>query len=120
MQSAAAQQDNNLVRGKCSTPAWPLTDEDGFLVLSESWTPAFAENVARSEGITELTEKHWSVLNFLRDYYESFGGVPSMRRVCRSQQLTHANVSQMFNSCLSAWRMAGLPYPGEEAKSYMG
>jgi tRNA 2-thiouridine synthesizing protein E len=29
-------------------------------------------------------------------------------------------VNDLFGYCLVAWRVAGLPNPGEEARSYLG
>jgi len=45
------------------------TDEEGYLVDPESWTPEVAERIAEDESI-ELSEEHWAVIRFIRDYYD--------------------------------------------------
>ena len=45
------------------------TDEEGYLVEPESWTQDVAEIIAAEENI-ELTAEHWSVLQFIRNYYD--------------------------------------------------
>jgi dissimilatory sulfite reductase related protein len=45
------------------------TDEEGYLVDPESWTPEVAERIAEEEGIS-LGEEHWAVIRFIREYYD--------------------------------------------------
>jgi TusE/DsrC/DsvC family sulfur relay protein len=94
-------------------------DEDGFLSESEDWTPSLAEDLARREGLSELTAKHWEVIHHVRERYFSLGALPVMRLVCRAIGLDPNKAHHLFSSCKSLWRIAGLPNPGEEAKSYM-
>ncbi len=44
------------------------TTDSGFLVNLNDWSTEVAEAIAESEGI-ELTEKHWDIINYLRDEY---------------------------------------------------
>ncbi len=44
----------------------------------------------------------------------------SIRNVCQKAGIDRAEVNELFGYCLVAWRVAGLPNPGEEAKSYLG
>jgi TusE/DsrC/DsvC family sulfur relay protein len=94
-------------------------DGDGFLTESGSWTPALAERLAREAGIDGLTPKHWEVIHLVRERYFSIGALPVMRLVCRAAGLEPAGGHTLFGSCRSLWQIAGLPNPGEEAKSYM-
>jgi len=98
-------------------PTW--FDEDGFLCESGNWSPSLAEELAREAGISELTAKHWEVIHYVRERYFSIGALPVMRLVCRAAGLDPKNGHHLFSSCKSLWRIAGLPNPGEEAKSYM-
>jgi len=100
-----------------ATPAW--FDEDGFLADSELWTPTLAEQLARQAGLDQLSAKHWEVIHFVRERYFSIGALPVMRLVCRAAGLDPRTAHQWFSSCKSLWCIAGLPNPGEEAKSYM-
>jgi tRNA 2-thiouridine synthesizing protein E len=94
-------------------------DIDGFLTESDCWTADLAEQVARQAGIDELTAKHWEVIRIVREGYFSFGALPVMRLVCRAAGLDRSRAHEFFSSCNALWRIAGLPNPGEEAKSYM-
>ncbi len=99
------------------SPAW--FDEDGFLSESDEWNPQLAEGLAREAGIRNLTAKHWEVIYFVRRRYFSIGALPVMRLVCKAAGLEPTRAHELFSSCRSLWRIAGLPNPGEEAKTYM-
>ena len=49
------------------TPSFE-TDAEGYLVDPGQWTEEIAGELARREGIA-LTEDHWRVIRFMRDYY---------------------------------------------------
>ena len=56
----------------------PETDEEGYLVNLQDWTPQVAELLAEQDGI-ELTPDHWEVIDVLRTFYQTFEQAPSMR-----------------------------------------
>ena len=39
---------------------------EGFFVDPTVWTPEMASEMAAADGIAELTEPHWTVINFMR------------------------------------------------------
>ncbi len=43
-------------------------DQKGFLQEPEKWNESIAEAYAEMEGVAELTEEHWKVINYLRNY----------------------------------------------------
>lgn len=94
-------------------------DEAGLLRDPRNWTPELARELARQAGITELTDQHWAYINRLRDYYQRFHVPPPASRICRELHLGHGCGHELFPTCLQAWRIAGLPDPGEEAKAYL-
>jgi dissimilatory sulfite reductase related protein len=53
-------------------------DEEGYLVNLAEWNEDVAVYLAQTENVT-LTEQHWEVLNFLRDYYNEFQIAPAVR-----------------------------------------
>jgi TusE/DsrC/DsvC family sulfur relay protein len=53
-------------------------DEEGFLVNLGDWTKEIAEEMAKGDDV-ELSEEHWEVINFLRDYYEEYQIAPAVR-----------------------------------------
>lgn len=98
---------------------YPRFDEDGFVVEPQLWTEETARIIAEMDGVGVLGSDHWAVINFIRDRFLRFGAIPPMRRVCRASALTRHDVKRLFGSCRQVWRIAGLPNPGEEARSYM-
>ena len=57
-----------------------MLDGHGYLVDPEVWTIAFAQSVAKSEGI-ELTATHWDVIEFMRNSYADHGVAVDVRHV---------------------------------------
>ena len=54
------------------------TDEEGYLLTLADWTPEAAAHLAEEEKVT-LTDNHWEVLNFLREYYMEYQIAPAVR-----------------------------------------
>lgn len=96
-----------------------LFDNDDFIINPENWTESLAKQLAINADIGELSASHWQIIHFLRDKYLRLGAIPPMRRVCREFGHERDAVRNLFGSCLQLWQIAGLPYPGEEAKTYM-
>ena len=94
-------------------------DEDGFMLEPENWTEETAAMIAEIDGVGPLRAEHWQVINFLRDRYLRLGAIPPVRNICKNSTLSKEEIKALFGSCLEIWRIAGLPDPGEEAKSYM-
>jgi len=94
-------------------------DGQGYLVDPNHWSEALTLQLARDAGLPPLTEAHWQVIHYLRDYYHRLGAMPPARRVCRQLGIAGHDIKAMFGNCLRVWRIAGLPNPGEEAKAYI-
>ncbi|HEO64403.1 MAG TPA: TusE/DsrC/DsvC family sulfur relay protein, partial [Spirochaetes bacterium] len=54
------------------------TDEDGFMEDTDQWSQEVAEFIAKVEGI-DMTDAHWEVVNFLREYYTEYKIAPMIR-----------------------------------------
>lgn len=106
---SAVSQNTNL----------PEMDEAGLIVDPAQWTEETASTIAEQLKVAPLTDDHWLVIYSLRDYYKKFGVAPAMNSVCHHLGKEKFWVHDLFQSCLNAWRIAGLPNPGEEAKSYL-
>ena len=94
-------------------------DEYGLLINPGDWDESVALMLATQLGIEQLTSDHWKVVHALRQHYEKFGVAPAMHNICRSNGQKSDWIHNLFNNCLNAWLIAGLPDPGEEAKSYL-
>lgn len=54
------------------------TDEEGYLLNLAEWTKDAAEHMAEEEKVP-LTDNHWEVINFLREYYNEYQIAPAVR-----------------------------------------
>ena len=97
----------------------PLFDQDGFMVESKEWSRETASQIAKEEGLYPLTMNHWRTIGYVRKRFLQFEQPPLLRRMCRDTGLDRFEVKALFGSCRTMWRIAGLPNPGDEAKSYM-
>jgi TusE/DsrC/DsvC family sulfur relay protein len=88
-------------------------DEDGFLQEPEVWNQDVAADFAITEGVTELTEAHWKVINYLRNYYLQFGIAPMIRKLCKETGFKLNEIYALFPSgpAKGACKLAGLPKP---------
>ena len=54
------------------------TDEEGYLANLNDWNKDLAEPMATEDKIN-LSEDHWEIINFLREYYEEYQIAPAVR-----------------------------------------
>ncbi len=94
-------------------------DQDGFLLDPHSWNKQMARMIAEMDEIGPLGPDHWSVIYYVREHHLTYGSLPPMAQVCRTAHLGQYAVHWLFGGCRGAWRVAGLPNPGEEALTYM-
>jgi TusE/DsrC/DsvC family sulfur relay protein len=88
-------------------------DEDGFIQEPDRWSEAVAMAIAKTEEVSELTEDHWKVINYLRDYYQKFGIAPMIRKLCKETGFPLKDIYELFPSgpAKGACKIAGLPKP---------
>ena len=89
-------------------------DEDGFMAEPEKWDEAVAAAIATTEGVDSgLSEEHWKVVNYLRDYYTNFGVAPMIRKLCKETGFKLNKIYELFPSgpAKGACKVAGLPKP---------
>ena len=61
-------------------------DDEGYLLDPADWNEQVAEALARQEHIV-LTDEHWAVIRFMREYYEQHHIAPDARALELSQVL---------------------------------
>ena len=59
-------------------------NDEGFMTDHSEWNKEIAAVLAEEEGIGELTEAHWKVIEFLQNDFKEKGSMPSLRRVTKS------------------------------------
>ncbi|HEB01764.1 MAG TPA: TusE/DsrC/DsvC family sulfur relay protein [Nitrospirae bacterium] len=94
-------------------------DEDGYLVNLEDWTKDVAETFAKEDEL-ELSDAHWDVINFLREYYEKYQIAPMIKilvkEIGKSMGKDKGNTKYLYElypagPAKQACRFAGLPKP---------
>lgn len=88
-------------------------DSDGNLCNLNDWNEELAIELAKEEGIDELKEGHWKVLNFMRDVYKEKGDAPSMRRLGKESGVNTKELYTLFpkGPAKKAAKISGLPKP---------
>ena len=88
-------------------------DEDGNLKNLSDWNEEIAGEIAKLEGIEELNERHWLVINFMRKVYEEKGDAPSIRKLTKESGVETKELYKLFpkGPAKKSARIAGLPKP---------
>jgi len=89
-------------------------NEDGFMDHPEEWDKDIALALAKSEeGLETLTEDHWKVINYIREYYMEKNLAPMVRKVCKNSGFSLKHIFELFPSgpAKGACKLAGLPKP---------
>lgn len=88
-------------------------DEDGFMQEPEEWNEEIAKALATTEAVDNLTEEHWKLVHYLRDYYLKFGIAPMIRKLCKETGFPLKKVYELFPSgpAKGACKVAGLAKP---------
>ncbi|MBW8369878.1 MAG: TusE/DsrC/DsvC family sulfur relay protein [Thiobacillus sp.] len=104
---------------RLDTPGTAVFDPDGFLIDPAMWSESLADRVAQADGLGELNDLQLGLLHALRREFSKHGTVTALSHVCHLTGQSADCMQHLFPSPREAWRIAGLPNPGEEAKSYM-
>lgn len=95
------------------------TDAEGYLLNLQDWNTSVATEMAAIDKLT-LTADHWTVINFLREFYRQYKIIPAMRVVIKelknklSQEKDNSSyLQQLFPSGFfkQGCKIAGLPKP---------
>ncbi len=88
-------------------------DNDGFMTEPGLWDEKIAASIATDEGIDEMSDKHWRIVKFIRDYWKEHDLAPPVRLLCKEGGVSIREVYKLFTSgpARGACRVAGLPKP---------
>ncbi|MBN1213608.1 MAG: TusE/DsrC/DsvC family sulfur relay protein [candidate division Zixibacteria bacterium] len=88
-------------------------DEDGFMQEPDKWNEEVAKALATTEGVDDLTEEHWKLVHYLREYYLKYGIAPMIRKLCKETGFSLKKVYELFPSgpAKGACKVAGLSKP---------
>jgi len=90
-------------------------DEEGYLIDLSSWTEEIGTALAAVDDV-DLSDEHWSIINFLRSYYQEYQIAPAVR------VLTKAVKKELGkDKGTSKYLYSLFPYgPGKQACKYAG
>jgi len=94
-------------------------DEDGYLINLDDWSKEFGAHMASGDGQV-LTDAHWEVINFLREYYQKYQIAPMIKilvkEIAKVMGPEKGNTKYLYElfpdgPAKQACRYAGLPKP---------
>lgn len=71
-------------------------DEDGFIVNLDEWSEEVAVYLAKEEGVEELTEDHWKLINYLKQYFAEYGIAPMVRKMTKESGFSLKEIYDLF------------------------
>lgn len=95
------------------------TDAEGFLANLDDWSEDVALVLSQQDKL-ELGDKHWLVINWIRNYYSEYGTAPNLRAMTKviGNDLgeEYAEKKYLFDlfpygPAKQAGRYAGMPKP---------
>ena len=88
-------------------------DAEGFLTDAAQWNEQIAAEIARDNGIAELTDRHWQVVRFMREAYLRDGQAPSIRSLGKTSGVAIKELYQLFpkGPAKLAAKIGGIPKP---------
>ena len=98
-----------------------LTDKHNYLANLDDWSIGLAHHIAELENI-EMTDSHWEVVHFVREFYLEYKTSPAMRLLVKSMAkklgVDKGNSKYLFKlfpkgPAKQATRIAGLPKPAK-------
>src|SRR5574338_5652 len=88
-------------------------DTEGFLTDPTQWDERIAEEIAVANGISELTDRHWQVVRYMRERYLATGTAPSIRSLGKESGVPVKELYELFpkGPAKLAARIGGIPKP---------
>ena len=88
-------------------------DDQGFFTDPTQWREAMAPEIARQEGVADLTERHWQVIKFMRHEYDEKGTGPTVRVLGKTSGVPIKELYELFprGPAKLAAKIAGIPKP---------
>jgi dissimilatory sulfite reductase related protein len=88
-------------------------NDEGFFTDPRQWAEDMAPQIACQEGLTELTDRHWQVIKFMRHEYEAKGTGPTVRVLGKTSGVPVKELYQLFpkGPAKIAAKIAGIPKP---------
>jgi tRNA 2-thiouridine synthesizing protein E len=88
-------------------------DAEGFLLDPAQWDRELAQRIAGEAGISELTDRHWLVIDFMRERFLTTGTAPSIRSLGKESGISVKELYELFpkGPAKLAAKIGGIPKP---------
>jgi TusE/DsrC/DsvC family sulfur relay protein len=89
-------------------------NDEGYLTDSAEWNKDIAVVIAGEEGLSQLTDAHWKVIDFCRETAKSLGGKsPTLRQITMGTGISTKELFALFpkGPAKKVARIAGLGKP---------
>lgn len=88
-------------------------NDEGFMTDPSEWTQEIAGEIAREEGIPELTPAHWQVIDYCRQSAALSGKAPTLRNITNGAGVPTKELFTLFpkGPAKKVARIAGLGKP---------
>ena len=89
-------------------------NDEGFMTNPAEWTKEIAVEIAKEEGLAELTPAHWKVIDFARTKAtENGGAAPTLRTITTHAGVTTKELFSLFpkGPAKKVARISGLGKP---------
>lgn len=88
-------------------------DAEGFLADPKQWDRGVGEEIARESGIPVLTDRHWQVIEFMRNRYLETGSAPTIRTLGKESGVPVKELYELFpkGPAKLAAKIGGIPKP---------
>ena len=88
-------------------------EEEGVVGGPEGWREVGGMGRATTEGVDEMTDDHWAIADYLRNYYLEYGVAPMIRKLCKETGFKLKEIYALYPSgpAKGACKVAGLPKP---------
>ncbi len=88
-------------------------NDEGFMTNPAEWEKDMAAELAREEGIAELTPNHWKVIDFCRAEGAKTGKAPTLRQITTGTGLTTKELFTLYpkGPAKKVARISGLGKP---------
>jgi tRNA 2-thiouridine synthesizing protein E len=72
-------------------------NDEGFLTNPSEWTQEIGSEIAKEEGLAQLTPAHWKVIDFCRATAPSLGGKsPTLRQITTGTNVSTKELFALF------------------------
>jgi tRNA 2-thiouridine synthesizing protein E len=88
-------------------------DENGYMTDHKAWNKDIAAAFAKEQGIDELNDRHYIVIDFMRKEFEENGTGPSIRKLNKQSGVNTKELYELFpgGPAKKAALIAGIPKP---------